>query len=61
MKVAVFSAQRYDRELLAEANADAGHELRFFEDRLDDSTVPLTAGCGGRSAGNPSQGDGCPS
>ena len=46
MKVAVFSAQRYDRELLAEANADAGHELRFFEDRLDDSTVPLTAGCG---------------
>ena len=46
MKVAVFSAKRYDRELLAEANAEAGHELAFFEDRLETSTVALTAGCG---------------
>lgn len=46
MKVAVFSAKRYDRELLAAANAPAGHELLFFEDPLDLSTVALTVGCG---------------
>ena len=46
MKVAVFSAKRYDRELLAAANADAGHELVFFDDLLETSTVALTAGCG---------------
>jgi len=46
VKVAVFSAKRYDRELLAEANADAGHELHFFDDRLEPSTVILAAGCG---------------
>jgi len=44
MKVAVFSAKRYDRELLAEANVEAGHELVFFEALLDPSTVSLTAG-----------------
>ena len=46
MKVAVFSAKRYDRELLAAANADAGHELVFFDDLLETSTVALTADCG---------------
>lgn len=46
MKVAVFSAKRYDRELLAAANAQAGHELIFFDDLLEPSTVALTAGCG---------------
>ena len=46
MKVAVFSAKRYDRELLAAANAEAGHELVFFDDLLETSTVALTAGCG---------------
>lgn len=46
MKVAVFSAKRYDRELLGAANADAGHELIFFDDLLEISTVALTAGCG---------------
>ena len=46
MKVAVFSAKRYDRELLAAANAKAGHELVFFDDLLEISTVALTAGCG---------------
>jgi len=44
MKVAVFSAKRYDRELLAEANVEAGHELVFFDALLDPSTVSLTAG-----------------
>jgi D-lactate dehydrogenase len=46
MKVAVFSAKRYDRELLVAANAEARHELVFFDDLLEMSTVPLTAGCG---------------
>jgi D-lactate dehydrogenase len=46
MKIAVFSAKRYDRELLAAANAKAGHELAFFEDLLEVSTVALAAGCG---------------
>ena len=46
MKVAVFSAKRYDRELLTIANAKAGHELVFFDDLLEISTVALTAGCG---------------
>ena len=46
MKVAVFSAKRYDRELLAAANTTAGHELHFFDDLLDPSTVVLAAGCG---------------
>src|SRR6476620_11478875 len=46
MKVAVFSAKRYDRELLTIANAKAGHELVFFDDLLEMSTVALTAGCG---------------
>ena len=46
MKVAVFSAKRYDRELLAAANAEAGHELNFFDDLLEPSTVVLATGCG---------------
>ena len=47
MKTAVFSARRYDKTMLARANADAGagHELRFFEDRLTVSTAALAAGC----------------
>jgi D-lactate dehydrogenase len=44
MKVAVFSAKRYDRELLAAANVEAGHELVFFDARLDASTIALTMG-----------------
>lgn len=46
MKVAVFSAKRYDRELLGAANAGAGHELVFFETLLDTASVALAAGCG---------------
>src|SRR3982751_455535 len=46
MKVAVFSAQHYDGELLAAANGEAGHELVFFDDLLDTSTVALTVGSG---------------
>lgn len=47
MKTAVFSARRYDKSMLAQANADldAGHELRFLEDRLTASTAILAKGC----------------
>ena len=46
MKVAVFSAKRYDRELLAAANGEARHELVFFDDLLEPATVALTRDCG---------------
>lgn len=46
MKVAVFSAKRYDRESLSSANAAAGntHELSFFEAHLDANTATLSRG-----------------
>jgi D-lactate dehydrogenase len=42
MKVAVFSTKSYDRRFLEAANH--GHELVFFEPKLDQSTAPLAAG-----------------
>jgi len=45
MKIAVFSARRYDKTMLAEANAGTGHALRFLEDRLTAATAPLAEGC----------------
>lgn len=45
MKTAVFSTRRYDKTMLARANAAAGHELRFLEDRLTAASAPLAAGC----------------
>ncbi len=45
MKTAVFSARRYDRTMLGRANAQAGHELRYFEDRLTADTAHLAHGC----------------
>jgi D-lactate dehydrogenase len=45
MKIAVFSARRYDRTMLERANGDAGHELRFFDDRLTTNTAVFAAGC----------------
>jgi D-lactate dehydrogenase len=45
MKVAVFSARRYDRTMLERANRTAGHQLRFFEDRLNLDSAALAAGC----------------
>lgn len=44
MKTAVFSARRYDKTLLAQANHE-GHELRFIEDRLTPATAVLATGC----------------
>ena len=46
MKVAVFSAKRYDRQFLEAANAAAGHELRFIEEPLGAESVALAAGSG---------------
>jgi len=45
MKIAVFSAKRYDRDFLNAANAGAGHQLRYHDDPLDLETVALAAGC----------------
>ena len=41
MKVAVFSAKPYDIRFLQERNAAHGHELRFFDARLDADTAQL--------------------
>ena len=46
MKVAVYSARRYDKSLLVKANEQAGHTLRFLEDRLTAATAALAEGCG---------------
>lgn len=46
MKVAVYSARRYDKTMLERANAAHGHELLFVQDALSLATVPLAAGCG---------------
>jgi D-lactate dehydrogenase len=43
MKIAVFSAKKYDREFLNAANG-ARHELRFFEPHLNEETVGLATG-----------------
>lgn len=43
MKVSVFSTKPYDRHFLEAANADASHELIFFEPRLTCDTAVLAA------------------
>lgn len=45
MKTAIFSARRYDQNLMTQANASAGHELLFVQDRLTADTARLAAGC----------------
>lgn len=45
MKTAVFSARPYDKSMLTAANAAAGHDLRFLEDRLTPATAVLATGC----------------
>jgi len=45
LKTAVYSARRYDKTMLAQANEGAGHELRFLEDRLSRETAMLARGC----------------
>ena len=43
VKVAIFSAKKYDREFLRSAN-DSSHEIHFFEPHLNEETVGLAAG-----------------
>ncbi|MFZ5469102.1 MAG: 2-hydroxyacid dehydrogenase, partial [Myxococcota bacterium] len=44
MRLALFDTHRFEREAFAQANARFGHELHFFEARLDARTAPLAAG-----------------
>ena len=44
MKIAVFSAKRYDREFLDAANVAEGHVLKYFDAPLDSESVGLAAG-----------------
>jgi D-lactate dehydrogenase len=44
MKVAVFSAERYDREFLNAANVAEGHQLKFFDSPLTCESANLAAG-----------------
>jgi D-lactate dehydrogenase len=41
MRTAVFSSRGYDRHFLSKANEEHGHELVFYEPRLDADTAPL--------------------
>ena len=43
MKVAVFSTKAYDKRFLDALNANYGHELHFFEPRLQPATASLAA------------------
>ncbi len=45
MKVAVFNARRYDRQFLDAANAQANHQLIYFETGLEPKTALLADGC----------------
>jgi D-lactate dehydrogenase len=44
MKIAVFSAERYDREFLDAANVVEGHQLKYFDTPLGLETASLAAG-----------------
>jgi D-lactate dehydrogenase len=44
MRVAFFSAKRYDREFFAAANERHGHDVLFLEPALSLETAPLVAG-----------------
>jgi D-lactate dehydrogenase len=44
MKIAVFSAERYDREFLNAANVAEGHQLKYFQAPLDLDSAGLAAG-----------------
>ncbi|RYF26417.1 MAG: 2-hydroxyacid dehydrogenase [Comamonadaceae bacterium] len=45
MKTAIFSARRYDQNLMTQANVSAGHELLFIQDRLTAETARMADGC----------------
>ena len=46
MRIAVFSTKAYDRRFLDVANRDFGHQIDYFEARLDASTATLAEGYG---------------
>lgn len=41
MRISVFSTQPYDRTFLTRANEHYGHDLQFFEERLQEHTAAL--------------------
>jgi D-lactate dehydrogenase len=47
MIIAVFDTHRFDRAALEQENARTGHELRFFDTRLQEETAKLAVGCQG--------------
>ena len=47
MRIAVFATKPYDRRFLDDANAAHGHELTYFEARLNAQTAALAAGYAG--------------
>jgi D-lactate dehydrogenase len=49
MKIAVFSTKNFDKRSLDQANEYHGHELVYFDTRLDKSTTPLAEGFEGVS------------
>ena len=44
MRVAMFSAQNYERVILNELNTSHGHDLVHFDALLESGTAPLAAG-----------------
>ena len=44
MHIAIFGTKPYDRQFLTAANAAHGHDLTFFEPRLDPATATLADG-----------------
>ncbi|MFO1039802.1 MAG: 2-hydroxyacid dehydrogenase [Geminicoccaceae bacterium] len=49
MRIIVYSARAYDRDVMREANAGLGHELVFVEDQLTPDTVRIVEGGAGVS------------
>jgi len=45
MEIAVFSTTPYERRYIEDANADAGHQLKFFDASLSLESAGLAAGC----------------
>jgi D-lactate dehydrogenase len=44
MRIAIFSAKKYERRLFDELNSGHGHDLVYFESLLEPGTAPLAAG-----------------
>ena len=45
MRIAFFSAKKYERSLLDELNAGHGHDIVYFDTLLEPATAHLAAGC----------------